>query len=200
MLAVLSNMKQALFFILAIIFVAAVVYFAKSYIFVTQKSRQSATIKTVEQTKKHSMKITSVAFPENQNIPAKFTCTGEDINPALTFSEVPHDAASLVLIMDDPDAPMGTFVHWVVYNMKPTVTGIPENTKPEGTEGKNGAGKRAYAGPCPPSGTHHYHFKLYALDAELEFPDPESVDKKAVEEKMQGHILDQAELIGLFSK
>lgn len=193
-------MKKSLLSIVLFIVVVAAAYYAKSYIFVTQRSQQSASINRRENKKKLSMKITSAAFPEEQNIPAQYTCTGKGINPALTFSDVPRDAESLVLIMDDPDAPMGTFVHWVVYNMKPTVTGIAENSKPEGTEAKNGAGKPGYFGPCPPSGTHHYHFKLYALDTELQFDDPGSVDNKAVEEKMQGHILDEAELIGLYAK
>jgi len=188
-------MRKA-FVVLSVCFLLIIIaiVFAKSYLFVTQKSQRPAI------RKEGSMKIASNAFGDNQMIPVKFTCSGEDINPPLLFENVPKDAKSLVLIVDDPDAPLGTFVHWVVYNMAPTLKGIGENMKPEGIEGKNGAGKNAYMGPCPPSGTHHYHFKLYALDSMLDFTDPAAVDKKAVEEKMQGHILEQAELVGLYSK
>lgn len=155
------------------------------------------------------MKITSPAFENQQTIPAKYTCIDGDINPPLSFSDVPQNAKSLVLIVDDPDAPGGTWTHWVVFNISPNVGGIGENSEPDGIEAMTSFGKPGYGGPCPPpaspeqlqrgeSGTHRYFFKLYALDLMLDLT--ESADKKAVEEAMNGHILAQAELVGLFSK
>lgn len=148
--------------------------------------------------KGQSMKIASSAFENQQKIPLKYTCLEDGINPPLEFSDVPKNAKSLALIMDDPDAPMGTFVHWVVFDIPAVTTGIAENSKPAGTEGKNGAGETGYFGPCPPSGTHRYFFKLYALDSLLGLDT--HADKKAIENAMEGHIVAQAELIGVFSK
>ena len=146
-----------------------------------------------------NMKITSSAFTNKQQIPEKYTCKGANINPPLEFLDVPENTKSLALIVDDPDAPMGTWVHWVVINMEPRTLGIEENSKPtSGTEGITSFGKPHYGGPCPPSGTHRYFFKLYALDTKLGLT--ATADKKAVETQMQGHILDQAEIIGIFSK
>lgn len=142
------------------------------------------------------MKITSPEFGQNSLIPSKFTCEGEDINPALTIEGVPAQAKTLALIMDDPDAPMGTWVHWVVFNI-PVTDKIKENSVP-GTQGTNTAKKLEYHGPCPPYGTHRYFFKIYALDAELDLQ--EGASKGALEKAMQGHILDKAELIGLYKK
>ena len=155
------------------------------------------------------MKIVSPAFGHQQKIPDKYTCKGENINPPLQFVDVPQNAKSLVLIVDDPDAPVGLWVHWVVFNIDPSVGGIGENSKPDGIEAMTSFGKSGYGGPCPPpaspeqlqrgeSGTHRYFFKLYALDLELNLP--ETTDKKIVEEVMNGHIIEKAELIGLFSK
>lgn len=145
------------------------------------------------------MKLTSSAFENNQSIPSKYTCDGEDINPPLQISEVPEGAKSLVLIVDDPDAPMGTWVHWVVWNIDPSISLIEEDDVPEGgVEGLNDFGKNSYGGPCPPSGTHHYHFKLYALDKTLEL-DPSS-KKEEVEKAMEGSILDWVELVGLYQR
>lgn len=145
------------------------------------------------------MKLLSSAFAQQQQIPDRYTCRGENVNPPLQFLEVPESAKSLVLIVDDPDAPGGTWVHWVVFNMEPRTLGIEENKKAtSGIEGVNSFGNIQYSGPCPPSGTHRYFFRLYALDTLLDFT--KSVDKEAVEKAMQGHILDQAELVGLVSK
>lgn len=142
------------------------------------------------------MKISSPEFKNNGFIPAKFTCKGKDVNPALVIEGVPQDTECLVLIVDDPDAPMGTWVHWVVYNM-PVVSRIEENSVP-GVQGINDSGRINYHGPCPPSGTHRYFFKLYALDAQLDVSG--RISKKDLEEVMQGHILDKAELVGLYKK
>jgi Raf kinase inhibitor-like YbhB/YbcL family protein len=142
------------------------------------------------------MKLMSPEFENNGFIPSKFTCEGEDINPELIAADIPQDAGSLALIVDDPDAPMGTWVHWVVYDM-PVVSKIDENTVP-GKQGMNDFGRRDYGGPCPPSGTHRYFFKMYALDKKLDLK--EGVDKKALEKAMEGHILAQAELVGLYQR
>jgi len=145
------------------------------------------------------MKLSSPAFENNQTIPSKYTCDGEDVSPALEISEAPEGAKSLVLIMDDPDAPMGTWDHWIVWNIAPSISSIEGNSMPEGAvQGTNSYGKQPYGGPCPSSGAHHYHFKLYALDTKLEL-NPSSI-KKDVEKAMEGHILDQAELIGLYQR
>lgn len=140
------------------------------------------------------MRITSPDFGNNQIIPASFTCDGEDINPSLVIEDIPKEAKSLVLIVDDPDAPMGTWVHWVVYDI-PVTNRISQNSIP-GKQGINDFRKKDYGGPCPPSGTHRYFFKIYALDTTLNLE--EGISKEALEEAMQGHILDKAELIGLY--
>ena len=146
--------------------------------------------------KEAKMELTSKEFRHNQSIPAKFTCQGDDINPALIIGGIPKEAESLALIVDDPDAPMGTWVHWVVYDI-PVISQIEEDSIP-GTQGINDFGRKDYGGPCPPSGTHRYFFKIYALGKKLNLR--EGVSKKELEKAMQGHILDKAELIGLYKK
>lgn len=143
------------------------------------------------------LSIKSSAFEPNKLIPKKYTCDGQDINPPLTIEGTPKEAKTLVLIVDDPDAPSGTFDHWIVWNIPSADSKIGENTVP-GTEGMNGARQMGYFGPCPPSGTHRYFFKVYALDTELSL----RVDskKKDVEKAMQGHILAKGELMGLYSR
>ena len=142
------------------------------------------------------MKLTSPEFGNNGSIPSKFTCDGEDVNPELIVDDIPRDAGSLALIVDDPDAPMGTWVHWVVYDM-PAISKIDEGAVP-GKQGINDFGKKDYGGPCPPSGRHRYFFKLYALDKKLDLD--EGIDKKALEKAMDGHILARAELVGLYQR
>ncbi|KPK98957.1 MAG: hypothetical protein AMJ95_01475 [Omnitrophica WOR_2 bacterium SM23_72] len=143
-----------------------------------------------------AMKISSPEFENNQFIPKKFTCQGKDINPTLIIEDIPEEAISLALIVDDPDAPMGMWVHWVVFDI-PVVGRIEENSIP-GKQGINDFGRKDYGGPCPPSGTHRYYFKIYALDAMLNLQ--EGMSKKELERVMEGHILDKAELIGLYKK
>jgi len=142
------------------------------------------------------MKITSSVFDNNKQIPSKYTCNGENINPPLAFSDVPESAKSLALIVDDPDAPKGTWTHWVIFNIPTKIMEIKENSAP-GTQGITSFGKAGYGGPCPPSGTHRYFFKLYALDTVLLLA--EKADKKTVEDAMQNHVLSNAEIIGLYS-
>lgn len=145
------------------------------------------------------MKILSTAFGNNQDIPGKYTCQGENINPPLLFDGVPVNTRSLALIMDDPDAPMGTFVHWVIFNIDPKILSIAENSYPSGSiQGKNSASSNRYVSPCPPSGTHRYFFKLYALDIILDLTS--NADKKELENAIKTHILDEARLIGFYKK
>ena len=143
-----------------------------------------------------TMKLSSPEFENNTFIPRKFTCQGEDINPPLIIEDIPDNTKSLALIVDDPDAPIGIWVHWVVYDI-PVISHIDEDSIP-GKQGINDFGRRDYGGPCPPSGTHRYFFKLYALDTELNLK--EDIKKKDLEKAMEGHILDKSELIGLYKK
>jgi len=149
--------------------------------------------------KEVQMRISSKAFGQNEQIPKKYTCDGSDINPPLQFQGIPADARSLALIVDDPDAPMGTWVHWVVWNINPKTAEIKENDVPKGSmQGMNDFGKHDYGGPCPPSGTHRYFFKLYALDMILNISP--STAKPALEASMKGHILAEAQLIGIYQR
>ncbi len=150
------------------------------------------------------LRITSPAFEAGGSIPARFTCTGENLSPALEWSEPPAGTRSFALIMDDPDAPNGTFVHWVIFNIPASSRGLPEAFPsgaklPDGTlQGLSGARSHGYVGPCPPSGTHRYFFKLYALDAMLNI----SSDAGAGDlmNALSGRILANAELMGTFRK
>ncbi len=142
------------------------------------------------------MMITSPAFAEGNMMDDKYTCKGKDVNPPLKISGIPEGTKSLALIVDDPDAPAGTWTHWVVYNIEPTEE-IGEDTVP-GKEGKNNFDKVSYNGPCPPSGVHRYFFRVYALDDELGLKEPPS--KLELEAAMGGHIIAKAEVYGLFGK
>jgi Raf kinase inhibitor-like YbhB/YbcL family protein len=142
------------------------------------------------------MEVMSPEFENGKKVPRKFTCDGDDINPALIIEDIPTGTKSLALIVDDPDAPMGTWVHWVSFNI-PVVSQIDEDSIP-GKQGINDFGKKDYGGPCPPSGTHRYFFKLYALDIVLDLN--EGINKETLEEAVEDHILDKAELIGLYKK
>lgn len=142
------------------------------------------------------MRIQSSAFQEKQAIPTKYTCDGSDVNPPLSISDVPADAEALVLIVDDPDAPGKTFLHWLVYNIEPQ-TEITEDSVP-GLQGQNDFSRTGYGGPCPPGGEHRYYFRLYALDANLQLS--EGADRSQVESAMEGHILDRAELMGVYAR
>ncbi len=141
------------------------------------------------------MQIESV-FKNNEQIPDRYTCKGENVNPKIEIKNIPNNTQSLSLIIDDSDAPFRTFTHWIVFNI-PIISKIPENSNP-GIQGINDFKKLGYKGPCPPSGTHHYHFKLYALNTKLNLP--EGTSKEQLEKAMQEHIIDKAELIGLASK
>ncbi|MCA9403245.1 MAG: YbhB/YbcL family Raf kinase inhibitor-like protein [Candidatus Omnitrophica bacterium] len=142
------------------------------------------------------MKLTSPMFADKEQIPWKYTCQGEDINPPLKITGIPEGAKTLALIMDDPDAPNGTWDHWIVWNIKPTDI-IEEDDYP-GVFGTNSWGRTSYGGPCPPAGTHRYYFKLYALDRELELHPGAS--KRQLEEAMAGYTIAKAQLMGMYTK
>jgi Raf kinase inhibitor-like YbhB/YbcL family protein len=144
----------------------------------------------------NELTVTSPAFENNKFIPSKYTCDGDDVNPPLIIKGIPEATKSLVLIVDDPDAPMGTWDHWIVWNIPPT-NKIEENSVP-GTEGFNDFRRHSYGGPCPPSGTHRYFFKVYALDTKLNLDS--NSRKKDIEKAMKGHILAQGELVGLYRR
>ncbi|HTP64860.1 MAG TPA: YbhB/YbcL family Raf kinase inhibitor-like protein [Geobacteraceae bacterium] len=145
------------------------------------------------------LRLTSQAFVHNGYIPARYTCDGNDINPPLEIEHVPAEAKSLALIVDDPDAPIGMWVHWVVWNIDPATREIAEDHVPRNAaQGKNDWKRNIYGGPCPPSGVHRYFFKLYALDMKLNLG--AGTTKKDLEKEMQGHILASAELIGLYKR
>ena len=150
------------------------------------------------------IKISSSAFEDGGLIPPEYTCDGQGISPPLQWEPVPEGTASIALICDDPDAPMGTFVHWVLFNL-PAGTSELEGNFPDGETLPNGArqgitdfGKVGYGGPCPPSGTHRYFFKIYALDAMIDLVSV--VDKPALLEAMEGHILSQGQLVGKYKR
>lgn len=145
------------------------------------------------------MKLSSPAFQNNQLIPSKYTCDGDNISLPLEISEVPANTLSLVLINNDPDAPGGDWVHWLVWNIEPATKDLAENSVPTGAvEGITSFGRPGYGGPCPPSGTHRYFFKLYALDIKLDIST--NSNKASLEAMMKNHILGQAELIGLYGR
>lgn len=151
------------------------------------------------------MRLLSDAFSANGTIPSRYTCDGDNLSPPLKWDDVPTETQSLALIVDDPDAPGGTFVHWVVYDISPNTREMAEAT-PAGqatlsgsaVQGKNDFGALGYGGPCPPNGTHRYFFKLYALDCTLGLP-AEST-KADVEAAIKGHILAQSELVGHYER
>jgi len=142
------------------------------------------------------LKVSSKAFRDGEYIPDKYSCDGANINPPLDIEHIPDNAISLVLIVDDPDAPIGTWVHWIAWNI-PVTHHIKEN-EIHGIEGYNDFQQHHYGGPCPPSGTHRYFFKVYALDALLDLP--AHSNKMQLEKAMSEHILAFGELIGLYKK
>lgn len=146
-----------------------------------------------------SMKISSSAFNNSGSIPTKYTCDGQDINPPLTFSDIPAGTKSLALIVEDPDAPSGTWTHWIVWNIDPTTSTIDEGFLPEGSiEGTNSFSSLGYGGPCPPGMQHRYLFKLYALDSTLDLP------KETLREKLltqiETHKISEAQLTGSYKR
>jgi Raf kinase inhibitor-like YbhB/YbcL family protein len=142
------------------------------------------------------LQVTSPSFTDNSNIPMKFTCEREGISPALSVTGIPPEAKSLAVIVEDPDAPNGTVTHWIAWDMEPTGDIAEKSTA--GVQGKNTRNNNGYMGPCPPTGTHHYHFKVYALDKKLGLP--EGSTKEQLEAEMKDHVLATGEIIGLYKK
>ncbi|HPJ95595.1 MAG TPA: YbhB/YbcL family Raf kinase inhibitor-like protein [Deltaproteobacteria bacterium] len=151
-----------------------------------------------------TMELRSKAFAGSAMIPAAYTCDGQDVSPPLEWSGLPEGTRSIALICDDPDAPAGTWVHWVYYDIPPGTQALAQDVGPGdtpsagGTQGRNDFRKIGYGGPCPPSGTHRYFFKLYALDTELNLPPGRT--KKELIDVMKCHILGQAELMGKYKR
>ena len=150
-----------------------------------------------------SFEISSPAFANGEAIPSDFSCDGRDIPPALMWTEPPAGTQSFALVMDDPDAPIGTWVHWIIFNIPASTRDLKEGTPIDpqlsdgSLQGKTSAGSSGYHGPCPPSGTHRYFFKLYALDGMLSLSS--NADKKELLAAMEGHVLANTELMGTFS-
>ena len=143
-----------------------------------------------------SLRVQSVAFSHGGYIPLKYTCEGENVNPPILISDLPGDTKSLALIVEDPDAPRGVYDHWIVWNIPPNKA-IGENSKP-GISGKNSFGNEDYGGPCPPSGSHRYFFKVFALDSDLNIQ--AGSDKQTLQEAMKDHVLGLGELMGHYQK
>ncbi|HSW87787.1 MAG TPA: YbhB/YbcL family Raf kinase inhibitor-like protein [Candidatus Saccharimonadales bacterium] len=149
--------------------------------------------------KNYSMKITSSAFQNGEVIPKQFTCEGDNYNPPLTFTDIPQNTKSLAIIVEDPDAPVGVWYHWLLYNIPPEITQIDQNAKPDkAIEGLANGGTPGYEGPCPPHPkAHRYIFTLYALDHMLQLPNDTDVPK--FREAIKGHILEESTLIGVYN-
>jgi len=156
------------------------------------------------QQQKSELRLTSTAFKEGEAIPRGYTCDGANVSPPLEWTGVPKSAKTIAIIADDPDAPGGTWVHWVLYNLSAEGLGLIENTPQTetlqggGVQGKNDFSKIGYGGPCPPSGTHRYFFKFYALDSELALQP--GATRAEVEKAMEGHIVGQAQLMGTYRR
>ncbi|MCD6254837.1 MAG: YbhB/YbcL family Raf kinase inhibitor-like protein [Deltaproteobacteria bacterium] len=150
------------------------------------------------------IKVKSEAFEEGGMIPKKYTCDGEDASPPLSWTGVPEGTEALALICDDPDAPVGTWVHWVIFNIPPDTTGLSENIPPErvlesgARQGRNDFGNIGYGGPCPPRGTHRYYFKLYALDKKVDLEPGATKDELL--KAMEGHVLAEGKLMGRYKR
>jgi len=149
------------------------------------------------------MRLTSTAFQHNGKIPSKYTCDGLNISPPLEIYDIPKEAKTLALIMEDPDVPKkirpdGMWDHWIVWNIDPKIISIGNGKEPEGVEGKTTYGRLGYGGPCPPDREHRYFFKVYALNIKLKLPEGSS--KQELLKAMQGHIIDNAELIGRYER
>ena len=144
------------------------------------------------------MRIKSPAFKEGASIPSKYTCDGQDAILPLKFEDVPEGAKSLALVMDDPDAPHGTWDHWIVWNIPPDTKEIREGTPPKGVFGKNGWGKTEWGGPCPPDREHRYFFRVYAIDRMLDLPSGST--KAELQKAMRGYIIEEAQIMGRYDR
>jgi Raf kinase inhibitor-like YbhB/YbcL family protein len=154
------------------------------------RGNQTAKVET------QTLKVTSPAFEHEGTIPARYTCDGAEVNPPLHISGIPDNTVSLAIIAEDPDAPKGVFDHWLVWNIDPANT-VEENSTP-GITGQNGAGKRGYHGPCPPSSTHRYFFYVFALDTDIDLP--AGSDKSSLQQAMERHIIAQGSIMGTYKR
>lgn len=206
-------MKKFSVFIVTILFLLGGIFFARQLGYFSKKETKSQSCDLVNQPSapkkiyslasnnyfKLMITLTSPVFENEQMIPAKYTCQGENINPELQINDVPDDAKSLVLMVDDPDAPRGTWTHWLVWNISIDTTIIGENQVPIGAvEGLNDSGSLGYEGPCPPSGIHRYYFRLYAVDTILDLK--EGSGRGVLEASIAGHIIEKTELMGTYEK
>ena len=182
---------------LVIVGIGATVLLVGGY-FASQLGRQSPEEGSTMRDMENTFTLTSAAFENGGEIPATYTCDDKNISPPLSWGRVPEGTKSLAFIMDDPDAPSGTWDHWVMFNIPPSVSGIEEGREPKGVSGKSSFGRGGYGGPCPPSGVHRYFFHFYALDAELDLP--EGASKTEILAATEGHILAQAELMGKYER
>jgi Raf kinase inhibitor-like YbhB/YbcL family protein len=193
----MKAMKRLIFFV--ILLGSAI---AAYYLFVSKQKQIVQGVlpptKTMEQ-KQEDMKLTSSAFVHDQAIPKEYTCDGENVSPPLSISGVPKGTKSLTLIVEDPDAPAGVWVHWILWNMNPDTHEISQGKIPEVSfEGTTSFGKPGYGGPCPPTGTHRYFFTLYALDISLGLTN--QATSSDVEQAMKGHSIAQTQLIGRYGR
>lgn len=169
-----------------------------------QKEGKMVEKEKIKEEKKMEIKITSSAFEHEGMIPSRYTCDGENISPPLKWEGIPENAKSIALICDDPDAPMGTWVHWVLYDLPADVNELPEGVPDDeilengAKQGRNSWGRIGYGGPCPPSGTHRYFFKIYALDKMLNL-EP-GITKEKLLKAMEGHVVAQGELMGKYRR
>jgi len=181
-----------------------ITYLLISFLFLCLLQGGDEVHSTTKGGKKMEIKITSTAFDEGSMIPRSYTCDGEDVSPPLAWTGVPEGTKSLALICDDPDAPVGTWVHWVLFNLPADINGLSANVPPDkviengGRHGMNDFRKFGYGGPCPPGGTHRYYFKLYALDAEINLD--AGINKAQLVKAMEGHILAQGQLMGRYKR
>lgn len=171
----------------------------RSVLFAATALLAAATGSAGEKEAMDAMTLSSPAFAEGGTIPAKYTCDGADVRPPLRIAGVPRNARSLAVVVEDPDAPGGTFVHWVAWNIDPRTATLPEKAVPAGAvTGRNDFGTTGYRGPCPPSGTHRYFFRLFALDTALSLP--AGADRTRLNAAMKGHIVARAECMGRYGR
>lgn len=174
------------------------------FLFISLCSCQTEEQPNSEAKAENKIEIKSTAFDEGDMIPKQYTCDGKDVSPPLAWSSVPEGTQGLALIVDDPDAPGGTWVHWVLFNLPPDTKEVNENIPPQGElpvgakQGKNDFGKIGYGGPCPPDGTHRYYFKLYALDVEIKL-EP-GITKADLVKAIEGHIVAEGQLMGRYKR
>jgi Raf kinase inhibitor-like YbhB/YbcL family protein len=194
------NMIKLLKVLLGIVITLMILYAVVFFLLAPAQSKTFSSIGVISTEEEMSLQLTSDAFANGQSIPAKYTCIGKNLSPALAWNEPPASTQSFALIVDDPDAPMGTWVHWVMFNIPASMRSLKEAFTADNpiAIGKNSSSHLSYDGPCPPSGTHRYYFKLYALDTTLSLSP--GATKEQLLKAMDGHILAQTELMGTFSK